>query len=78
MLEHFRKFGRFALVLSTVLLPMITSEPGHGLDLDRIGDSGAANENGGDSNNFISHGSHMKLMERLRGVIIDMVRLEYI
>lgn len=78
MQEHFRKFGKLGLVLSTVLLPMITSEEGSGLDLDGIGDSKATNDDGPDSNNFISHGSHIKLMERLRDVIIDMVRLGYI
>lgn len=73
MLEHFRKFGKFGLVLSTVLLPMITSEIGSGLDLDAIDQTG-----GTDANGFISQRSQIKLMERLRDVIIDMVRLEYI
>lgn len=74
MLEHFRKFGKFGLVLSTVLLPMITSEVGSGLDLDGIGNQ----SDSADSNGFISQKSQVKLMERLRDVIIDMARLEYI
>lgn len=78
MLEHFRKFARFGLVLSTVLLPMITSEIGSGLDLDAIGGTAESNEDGSNSNNFISDGSKTSLMQRLRDVIIDMVRLEYI
>lgn len=73
MLEHFRKYAKFGLVLSTVLLPMITSTIGSGLDLDGIGNKDSTN-----SNNFISDGSRTKLMSRLRDVIIDMVRLEYI
>lgn len=77
MLEHFRKFAKFGLVLSTVLLPMITSEIGSGLDLDGMGDQ-SSNKDGANANDFISNRSRIKLMERLRDVIIDMVRLEYI
>lgn len=73
MLEHFRKFGKFGLILSTVVLPMITSDSGCGLDLD-----GMKDDEGTDSNDFISEKSRMKLNERLRDVISDMVRLEYI
>lgn len=36
MLEHFRKFAKFGLILSTVLLPMMTSESGNGIDLDEF------------------------------------------
>lgn len=71
MMEHFRKFAKFGLVLSTVLLPMITSESGSGLDLDDMGD-------GTNSDNFISEKSRNQLHKRLRDVIIDMARLEYI
>lgn len=77
MLEHFRKFAKFGLVLSTVLLPMITSEIGSGLDLDGIGNQ-STNEDGANADSFISHGSRTKLMNRLRDVIVDMVRLQYI
>lgn len=76
MVEHLQKFGKFGLVLSTVLLPMITSEIGSALDLDRMGDD--SNGDGTDSNNFISERSRNKLNERLRDVIIDMIRLNYI
>ncbi|XP_055302585.1 uncharacterized protein LOC129568559 [Sitodiplosis mosellana] len=76
MMEHFRKFAKFGLVLSTVLLPMITSEIGSGLDLDGMGDK--ASGDGTNSDNFISEESRNKLNKRLRDVIIDMARLEYI
>lgn len=56
---------------------MITADVGSGLDLDGIGAT-ATNEDGANSNNFISDGSRQRLMKRLRDVIIDMVRLEYI
>lgn len=77
MLEHFRKFAKFGLILSTVLLPMITSEVGSGLDLDGMGDD-ASNVDGTNSDNFISVKSRNKLNKRLRDVVIDMDRLGYI
>lgn len=77
MLEHLKKFAKFGLVLSTVLLPMITSDVGNGLDLDAIGND-AVDSDGTNSNNFISNASRIKLNTRLRGVIIDMIRLGYI
>ena len=76
MMEHFRKFAKFGLVLSTVLLPMITSETGSGLDLDGMTDNSSGD--GTNSDNFISEKSRNKLHKRLRDVIIDMARLEYI
>lgn len=81
MLEHFRKFAKFGLILSTILLPMITSEVGSGIDMDGIGGSATlstSNEDGAHFNHFISDGSRTKLNKRLRDVIFDMVRLEYI
>lgn len=77
MLEHFHKFAKFGLVLSTVLLPIITSETGSGLDLDGMGDD-ASNGDGTNSDNFISEKSRNKLNKRLRDVVIDMDRLDYI
>lgn len=86
MQEHFRKYAKFGLILSTVLLPMITTERGTGLDLDEL----AANFEKGKENNFedskdleafnsfISDNSRNKFNKRLRDVIVDMVRLEYI
>lgn len=76
MIEHFRKFAKFGLVLSTVLLPMITSEIGSGLDLDAMGDD-PSKEDGTNSDNFISEKSRNKLNKRLRDVVIDMDRLDY-
>lgn len=77
MMEHFRKFARFGLILSTVLLPMITSDAGNGLDLDGIKEE-TTDDKGADSEYFISERSRQKLNERLRGVVIDMLRLGYI
>lgn len=86
MQEHFRKYAKFGLVLSTVLLPMITTEKGNGLDLDEL----AANfekckeNNCVDSqdleafNTFISENSRNKFNKRQRDVVVDMVRLGYV
>lgn len=75
--EHFRKYAKFGLILSTVLLPMMTSEDGYTLNIDEIAEN---IENGVelDKNLFISKNSHNKFNERLRDVVIDMVRLGYI
>lgn len=77
MMEHFRKFGKFGLILSTVVLPMITSDIGCGLDFDGMNDDAPDGE-ATDSNDFISEKSRQKLNKRLRDVISDMVQLEYI
>lgn len=77
MLEHLRKFAKFGLILSTVVLPMITSDAGCGIDFDAITDD-APNVEATDSNDFLTGKSRIRLNKRLRDVIIDMVRLEYI
>lgn len=77
MQEHFRKFAKFGLILSTALLPMITSDDGHGIDVDEMAES-VQNGNELDAGAFISDKSRNKLNKRLRGVVNDMVRLGYI
>lgn len=76
MQEHLRKFARFGLVLATVLLPMLTSESG-GVDMDELA-SELTTDTKSISNKFITSKSQNKLEKRLRDVIADMVRLEYI
>lgn len=86
MQEHFKKYAKFGLILSTVLLPMITTEQGNGLDLDELAvnfEKGKENnfEDGKDFeafNSFISDNSRNKFNKRLRDVVVDMVRLGYI
>lgn len=77
MLEHFHKFAHFGLILATVLLPMVTADGGNDIDLDKIADD-VKNGTKLDANVFISNKSLTKLNKRLRDVIVDMVRLEYI
>ncbi|XP_031627328.1 uncharacterized protein LOC116343425 [Contarinia nasturtii] len=82
MLEHFRKFAKFGLILSTVLLPMITTDRGNGLDLDELAekfkDQPANNEDIDAFQAFISESSQNKFNKRLRDVVVDMDRLGYI
>lgn len=77
MLEHFQKYAKFGLILATVLLPMLTSDSGSGIDLDEVaGDVQNGKEM--DANMFISNESQKRFNRRLKEVIVDMVRLEYI
>lgn len=77
MLEHFRKFGKFGLILSTVVLPMMTADDGNGINLDEIAEN---MKNGKEIDNslFISENSRSKFLTRLRDVVADMARLGYI
>lgn len=77
MLEHFHKFAHIGLILATVLLPMLTADAGNAIDLDKISDD-VQNGTELDANVFISNKSLTKLNKRLRDVVVDMVRLEYI
>lgn len=77
MLEHFHKFAHFGLILATALLPMVTADGGNAIDLDKIADD-FKNGTELDANVFISNKSLTKLNKRLRDVIVDMVRMEYI
>lgn len=75
MLEHFHKFGRFGLLIASVLLPVMTVESGNGIDLD----SQQANDNQKSTlSSFISDKSRSRFEKRFRDIIGDMVRLEYI
>lgn len=76
MQEHFRKFAKFGLLLSTALLPVVTAENG-GIDMDEIAQN-VKDGNEMDANVFISDKSRSQFNTRLRGVVIDMVRLGYI
>lgn len=77
MLKHFRKFAKFGLVLAIAMLPMITAESGTGINIDELCDD-MKNGKEMDMDVFTTEKSVKKFHERLRGVIIDMDRLEYI
>lgn len=78
MLDHFRKFAKFGLILSTALLPIITSEDGHGIDIDGISECVQNVKENSTADVLISEKSRNKYNTRLRGVVSDMVRLGYI
>lgn len=77
MQDHFRKFGKFGMILSTMLLPMMTAESGMAIDLDALSDK-VVDGAEFDGSVFVSEKSRNRLATRLRDVIIDMVRLDYI
>lgn len=76
MQEQLRKFGRFGLILATILIPIVTKDAGNSLNVDEITNKG--NTNTTFQSLFVSDNSRSKFEKRLRDVIIDMVRLEYI
>lgn len=77
MQNHLRQFGRFGMIMATMLLPILTSDDGHAVDMD---DMCEKIKNGivVDGSEFVSDESRTRLAVRLRDVIIDMVRLDYI
>lgn len=77
MQDHFRKYAKFGLILATILLPMITSDAGNAVNLDELSDA-IKNGEEVDSSVFVSEASLKRLNKRLRDVVADMVRLEYI
>lgn len=75
MIQHFRKYGRFAMFLGTLFLQMITKDKDHDIDLDTAVEGF---ENGQSNWGFLSDKSRSKYYQRLRELTVDMVRLEYI
>lgn len=77
MQDHFRKYGKFGLVLANMLLPMMTADSGNAVDMDALCEKINDGEHV-DGSVFVSEKSQSRLATRLRGVIADMVRLDYI
>lgn len=77
MLEHFHKFAKFGLLLAAMLLPMMTTVQGNAIDLDQIAEDFKDGKQI-EWNIFISDKSRDKFNKRMRDVIVDMVRLDYI
>lgn len=77
MQEHFRKFGKFGLILAFILLPIMTKDAATQIDLDGLSDE----IKGGkeiDTSVFMSDASTQRFNSRLHGVVVDMDRLGYI
>lgn len=84
MLEHFRKFGRFGLIMAGALLPMLTSS-GQEINLDEMSEEFNVYKDGTaempeveDMPTFVTEATQEKFNKRMRGVAIDMARLGYI
>lgn len=77
LLEQLRKYGKFGLIAASLMLPMLTSEAGNTPDLDELAEEVSSGKDI-DTNVFISNRSRNTFMKRLREVVMDMARLEYI
>lgn len=86
MMEHFRKFAKFGLIIAPMLLPIITADSGHEVNLDAFSDritdhfkNGNVEQLDMKDNPFLnaSESARNELNKRLRDVAIDMVRLGY-
>lgn len=80
MQEHFRKFGKYGLMMATLLLTVITADKSDGINLDQACED-KLNGKHSDGDNFIiniSEESHARFNQRLREVAVDMVRLDYV
>lgn len=79
MLDHFRKFGKYGLLMATLLLPIILADKGQGVDLDEATNNSEHYKDTEISDPFfITESSRSKFKKRLRDVVVDMVRLGYI
>lgn len=77
MQEHLRKFGKYGFILATVILPMLATEKGSGLNLDGMADNLRNCADMQIIDKFLTK-SQNKFHSRLRDIVIDMVRLGYI
>lgn len=71
MLEHLRKFARHSLIVASLLLPLLT---GNQWDLNEVSGDPKMNI----ANGIMTSKPQSKLDKRLRDIIIDMARLDYI
>lgn len=77
MQEHLRKFGKYGLILATVILPMLAMEKGNSLNLDGMADNSDNCEDMQIFDTFLSK-SRDKFETRLRDVIVDMIQFKYV
>lgn len=78
MLEHLHRFGRYGLIMASMLLPIITKEAANEQETMKnpIVDNEHSKRNNLDIH--ISEKSRDKFEKRLRDVVVDMIRLDYI
>lgn len=75
MQEHLQKFAKYGIIWASIVLPVLTSDPGVGVDLDELANGFASGE---DTYSGMAGTLGRKFDERMRDVVIDMVRLGYI
>lgn len=76
MLDQLHKFGRFGLVMASLLLPTITSDEEATPNLDELAEN-VKNNVQINENVFITDKNNDTFNKRLRDVVLDMVRLNY-
>lgn len=74
MIEHLRKFGKYGLIMATMVLTVITADSGTRRNLNERSKLNVKRS----SVEFSSQIARHNYEKRLRDVIIDMVRLDYI
>ncbi|XP_055296586.1 uncharacterized protein LOC129565593 [Sitodiplosis mosellana] len=72
MQKHFRKFGKYGLILAMLLLPVITADEMGVIDLDQKSKDALSGKQH-DAKSYISEKSRVKLNKRLRDVAVDML-----
>lgn len=77
MQEHLQKFGKFGFILATVVLPLLGTDKGNGLNIDGIADNTGNHEDSQIFDSFYKN-SKNKFNTRLRDVAIDMIQLGYV
>lgn len=78
LLDQFHKFGRFGLIMASLLLPMITSDEDATPNLDELAENMKKNVVINDNGNLFSTDKNEDAFnERLRDIIVDMVQLNY-
>lgn len=77
MLEHLRKFGKFGLLIASTVLPAMIHDSDVGVNLDEVAED-IANGQEMDADALMTEATKVRFYRRMRDVIIDMARLEYI
>lgn len=78
MQEHLRKFARHSLIIASLLLPLLFEENGNENISDELFEQTKFLNTTQSNESKTAHQTQSKLMNRLREIIIDMVRLDYI
>lgn len=77
MQKHLHRFGKFGFILATVILPLLGTEKGNGLNIDEMANN-AGNHNDSQIFDTFYKNSMNKFNARLRDVAIDMIQLGYV